>query len=145
MIKIVTWVTDPLLRELLYESIYSLRDFALVGEATDPVNLYSLVAESEANVVLCSWMDGGQVPEACLQLLADFPDLFVAGVVMNDDAVVLCWQEIQYRNVQSVGVDRLFSEIRQGCNRKTCGGAFTHDHSLSAAALSDSPFPFSRN
>ena len=115
MIRVVSAVPVPMLQEVLCDQIARAPGFALIGKASDPRDLPALVAKTHADVVICLSTDSEEIPGDYRQLLSQFPQLLIVGVIADHDAVVLYRQEFSRRELPSVGFGCLFSEIRQTC------------------------------
>lgn len=118
MIRVVTAAPASLLQEVLCDQINRMSGFLLMGQASDPSELPALVAETDADVVICFSTEAGEIPAVYRRLLNQFPQILVVGVMPDDDSVVLYRQEITRRELPSVGFGRFFAEIRQACENK---------------------------
>lgn len=118
MIRVVTAVPASMLEEMLSTQIDRMPGFMLMGKASDPSELPALVAETQADVVICCSTDSEQIPAVYRRLLNQFPQIVIVGVMPDDDAVVIYRQEVSRCELPSVGFGRLFSEIRRACDER---------------------------
>jgi len=112
-IRVLLAVDQQMNRQLLRDAVASEADMEVVGEVAEPVDLLVRVAETGANVVLCSWAESAEVPPICTHLLAEYPGLLVVGLSESGISAWACQQTITLTRLPRPGISELLSEIRQ--------------------------------
>ena len=109
--KILLTVESPLLRELLCERIENQGGVEVVQQSLDSIDLLVAVGRTQADVVIQTWPENGEMPSICSHMFLEYPDLTVVGFLGNSDRAVVCRQTIAKTELPSVGLQDLFSAI----------------------------------
>ena len=104
-------VKSPLLRELLRERIENESGVEVVQQSLDPVDLLVAVGRTEADAVIQTWPENGEMPSICGHMLLEYPDLIVVGLPGDSDRAVVCRQTVAKTELPAVGLQDLFSLI----------------------------------
>jgi len=109
--KILLAVESPLLRELLCERIENEGGVAVVEQSVDSIDLLVAVGQAQADVIIQTWPENGEMPSICSHMFLEYPDLIVIGLPADSDRAVVCRQTIAKTEFQGVGLQDLFSTI----------------------------------
>ena len=109
--KILLAVESPLLSELLRERIENQDSVEVVQQGFDPVDLLVAIGRTQADVLIQSWPENGQMPSICSHMFLEYPDLIVVGIMEDSDRAVVCRQTISKMELPTVGLEDLFSAV----------------------------------
>ena len=109
--KILLAVESPLLCDLLRERIENEAGVEVAQQSLDPVDLLVAVGRTEADVVIQTWPENGEMPSICGHMFLEYPDLIIVGLLGDSDRAVVCRQTIAKAEFPAVGLQDLFSII----------------------------------
>ena len=103
--KILLAVEPLMLRQLLRRVFSKESDIEIVGEVTDPIDAMAAIRQTNADVLVHSWEEGGQLRATCSHLFSEYPELLMIGVSPEEEA------GYAYRKLNNM--DSLYSVLRR--------------------------------
>lgn len=98
-----------LLREMLECVINKVPDLEIVGHASDPARLPSLLKEIDAHWVIVSLLPDGKIPGVADSLLAEHPSLRVLAVAVDGSQVKAKWVEPHEKELGDLSLEELIA------------------------------------
>ena len=114
--RVLLALEPDMFREILADTLEREEDIELVGEVDDPVDLLLAVEETQADVVLHSFPESGDLPAICTHLFAEHPDLRIIGLSPDGELAYACQQKITVRPLAHAGIEDLLCEIREAAH-----------------------------
>jgi len=115
-LNILLAVESPFLGDLLSDGIRRQPDMAIVGEigeVSNPLDLLLALHATEADVLVQSWAERQEAPDAsCSHLFAQHPDLLLIGVPPNGTRAYMCQQTLRTTPLAISGLDQMLRGIR---------------------------------
>jgi DNA-binding NarL/FixJ family response regulator len=111
--RVLLTIRQDARRSQLRRLLQNQQDIIVVAEEFDPLRILVAVAETNADVVILDLPDGGTDPGICSHLLAEFPQLVVLALSLQQDELVVYKNKIIKERISSPADKEILSIIRQ--------------------------------
>lgn len=112
-IKIILALSVPGTREWVHQLIESQDGLRIVAEARTPIEILTLMARNEADVVILDLPDTNLDPGICSHLLAEFPELLIVALSSNHEEAILYRQNLSKTRITDVSDSKVIALIEQ--------------------------------
>jgi DNA-binding NarL/FixJ family response regulator len=109
---------DPL-RTFLVDLLQPQNDVEVVGSVLEPIELLMAVEDTQADVVVLTLPDSGQIPGICSHLFDQYPHLLILALSPDNTKACVYQQVIAVEELMDISEENLLTAIRKVKIHKT--------------------------
>jgi len=110
---------DPL-RTFLAELLQPQNDVEVVGSVLEPIELLMAVEDTQADVVVVTLPDSGQIPGICSHLFDQYPHLLILALSSDNTKACVYQQVITGEELTDTSEENILTAIRKVKVNNTC-------------------------
>lgn len=89
-----------LMRELILATISDQTDIEIVGEIGDEEQIEAAVSETQPDFLIVALEGGNRLPDACMTVLQNHPNLRVIAIAPDRDSTMFYWASLSIQHTQ---------------------------------------------